>query len=254
MAYAPNREYSWDCGLVYKTAPTTTTRNSAIAAEPVPPVMGRQYHQISPDRIQFTTDPLDNVAKLDSYFNVLLPQQLEDFGTLLPNLTKMNIAQWSNADWTTQQLNAAVENYAIGKMAEFSLQNTDKYAYLFFMELRNIVKQGGTKPIFESMKRIIPCYKYAYVVPAVIDIPGCTATGFADGNNNFALLIINKTSTAHTILPQSITIPGKTIVGSFERNTGWAGTWAGLLRNEIVTESDILIRKNSVSLVTFTVN
>lgn len=244
---------SWDCGLMYRNNAATINRNIALSTEAAPPTIGRQYMQISPDICVF--DPSDqnyNVRLLNNYFNVLLPQYTADFFTTFPNLTTINIAQWHNEDYgTSDKLTDATSNFAIGMMALFILANTSSYIYLIWMQHSNLVK-GGVKPEFTAIKRIVPAFRFLNVMPVAIPISGCRALGFNDGANSFGLLIVNQRSVESTILVSDVVIPSKTVSGNFARDTGYADTWASTQQNKIVSEANITIRKNSVSMITFT--
>lgn len=253
QAHIPLIPLSWDTGLIYRNNADTISRNTALSTEAAPPDIGRQYHQVSPDRI--TVDPVDqdyNLILLNNYFNNMLPADRALFFATLPNLTQQSIAQWQNNDAYTTQLSVPLNNWAIGRMAEYILSNTEFFAYLIFMQHSSLVAKTPPKPPFTSVKRIVPAFKFQWTMPVSIPITGCTGVAFWDGANGFALLINNQTSVETIILAADIVIPTKIVAGNFIRDSGFADTWTSTQQNEIVSEPNITVRKYSVNMITFT--
>ncbi len=244
---------SWDCGLMYKTNGATIARNNAIAPLSSPPSRGRQYEQLQDLNTYSATDQIYNLNLLNNYFGNLLPTYLAQFYSTLPNLTKEIILQWQNADFDDPiKLPDALDNFAIGKMVEFTLANTESFEYLFWMQASNLF-HGTLKREFTSLVRVVPCFKFTYTMSVAIPLDGCTAQGFSDGANSFCILINNQSGNSHTILSTDISIPTKTVSGNFTRNTGYATSWNGaMINDDAISEADITVRPYSVSVVTFT--
>lgn len=246
--YAPEMNFSYNGGDIWRIAPRTFLRNIAIRDQP-DSFDVQQYNHLSPDRVVFTNNQNDNALLIDGFFNFMLPKDLADFKSFFPG-RKQNIIQWHNEDYPIFKLSDALNNYAVGKRVEFVLNNTDNYSYLFWMEMKNLFQGQYTNRRYDHLKRVVPLFEYHYVIPVTIDIPGVTVTGFSTGNE-FALLIINNTSTKHTITKSNIDIGGNTIVGNFSRDCGWAQSWNSALQQEITEQRNIIVRKNCVEVITF---
>lgn len=240
-----------DDALVYRTNATSLNWNTQLAPVTGTPI-GRQYIQLS-DQISFTTDMASNLVKYNSYRNTTFFTDLTNFLSRLPNQTKKAITQWHTEDTGASFVSdKPLGNYIIGDTIRLILSNTNHFEYLIWMTLGNLIKNGVPEPEYNSIKRFVPAFKFANVMPVTIPFAGCDALGFSNGANSFGLLIVNQRSVEHTILASDIGITGKTVSGNFTRDSGFAATWDAAQQNEVVSEAAITVKKNSANWITFT--
>lgn len=256
MGHVPAIKASWDTAPIWKSNPSGVSYQRNLALKPLTDTdWGRQYEQISPDAIVF--DPVDqdyNLTLLNNYFNVTLPGYMTSYFGMLTNITKEVILQWHNNDTGQTQLGDALDNWAIGEMARFTLQNTEKFAYLFWMTMGNLIS-GGTPTAqreYDSIKRIVPAFKFSHTMPVTMPFDGCAAQAFWNGTSGYGLLITNQKSFEHTVVAGDISIPLKVVSSDFTKDSGYADSWTSAVQNEVVVSPSILIRKNSINMVTFT--
>lgn len=253
IAHIPLIKTSWDTPRIYSNSGPSLSRIAALTGL-TDTDHGRQYEQISPDRVVFTADQAANLALLNTYFDTLLPQDLIDFFRELPNLTKQVISQWHNEDAGGNFMSdKPLGNYAIGKMAEFTLKNTDKFKYLFWMTTGNLISGGLTaEPEYDSIKRIAPGFKlFSQVMPVTLP-SGLSGVGLWDGANSWGLLVNNQFATEHNVLQVDVTIAGEVINSDFARDSGFATSWDDAQQNEVVVETNLTLRAYGDNMITFT--
>src|SRR6185295_6245323 len=173
MNYDPAMQFSWDTAPIYRTTTASVNRNQALK-DLNDTDWGRQYEQISPDRCIFSpTDSAHNLMLVNYYYDTQLPGDLVAFFALFTHITKQTINQFHNNDTGTTELSHPLRNYSIGRMAIFTLANTDKFANVLYMQLSELVR--GVHPEFDSMKRIAKCFYFTYTMPVTIPYAGCLA-------------------------------------------------------------------------------
>lgn len=254
LGYDPALFYSWDCGLMSRYPNEKhVERNKEIAKQSTPPITGRQYAQLA-DSVKFTTDQTANLKLVIDYFDAIFPGYQKMFKDNLPNLKSQNILQWFNENFPNKLMsNKPVGNYAIGKMIETILKNTEFYSYLHWMSLGNLLtKDLKLEPEGESIRRMSPAFKMRYVVPLDIKLDGVSGVGFGDGVDSHSMILNNQKSTEHTVKANEIKIFGKNISGLFIRNTGSARDLNSTTTNEEnIADIQFPIKSLSTNYITF---
>lgn len=256
MAKYPKVLFSWNCGLLTKNDQPSQAINALIAKQ-IGTDRGRQYSHLS-DGATFTINQQTNLTAIQNYFNVFLPNIQTQFNAAMTNpdthiqtVKKQVILQW-NEYVNAEMLSPAVLNLAIGEMSRFTLTNTENYSGLMRQSITNLIVRSATTPSYISLKRTVPLYKYKYTIPLTLTgLTGCTAQGFSDGASAFSLLINNSTSSQFTLKPSDISIKGKSILGNFNRDTGWATDLNAQIQNEIISEAILTIKPYSCNVVSF---
>lgn len=258
IAHTPGIPWIWDAGLIQKEETArnlpndSLARNLAIAAIPGAKRI-RQYLQLSPEpgSCVFGTDQADNFRQIRNFYDVTFPDRQNKLVTRFPGCT-IDETQWHDEDTGTKHLSIPLANYSKGEMVRSILSNTEIYSTLIWMAENNLITRTNTaEPEYTSIKRLVPAFKYKYVMPVTITLTGCRAVGFSDGVDSYAVLITNESSTEQTVSQSDIKIFGKTVPNSFKRDSGYADSWTAIQQNEIVNEPSIKIRKNSTNFITF---
>lgn len=239
-----------DSAPIYSTSPTKVNRNLALAPLTYT-TLGRQYEQLAPDRMVFSaTDQDYNLSLINNYFKTTLPNDLTKFFATLPNVTQIVVEQWHNVDTGKQKPSDAISNFAIAEMARFTLANTEKFKYLFWMRFAEIVH--GTHIEFDALKLVSPAFRFAFTCPVTTPYSGVNAQAFTDGANSFGILFTNQSMTTYSIAKTAVMITGKTVSGSFTRSSVYATDFYSTPQTETTSEASITIKPCSSTWVTFT--
>lgn len=251
----PNQQVAFSLfpGFTYRLGQIVKDRLRFIAdpANLVATDIAMDYHQLD-DRVTLTEDQASNIPLIDQYCDTILPQDFIDFYHWLPNMKTKLVGQWWNFDpnnKTRPQLSPAAANYALTRVASFVLNNTDKYSYLFYMELASLFRNEAE---FQSMKRIINCFKNDFVIPVTTDLEGVKIVGFSTGEHDLSMLITNNSPNTYKQKRQDI-FAGNRIIGDFpfSRSSGYAETWDSEVVNDSTNERAVNIPKHSASVIKF---
>lgn len=252
IAAYPSIKCSWDVPNTWNTAAIKVARMDAIRPRNETDYM-RQYHQISPDSVQWILDDhVGNLAKINYYINTLLPGYIDRIfvtaATKFPNIAKLEIDQWHDSDTGTTELSYALRNICESEYARVILSNTNRFSATYWMQHQELMQNDIE---FTTLKRISPAFRFAFTFPISAPYSGLSAQGFSDGANSFGALMTNQSGTDITIPANVISIPGKTITGLISHDRGWATSLGDNVRNEIGTDSVFTIKKYGNAMFTF---
>lgn len=238
-----------DGSLVYTSNAAAVARRQDVQLIDGACVDCRQYIHIHPDIVHFTGNMTSNFALLETYFGTTLPGFLTDFVAFYPKMEHEAIIQFHVEDLAQTQYVSPypLGNWAIGKVAEFILTNTDKFSYVAWMQFLNLIDDDyDPEAEFYSYQRVIPLFDFSRMCPYDFKIDGVTGLRVSKSDGSRALLINNSTSSSYVISHNSIF----GAIGNFTRSTGWGESWGGEnLYDDGVIETDILVRPYSSSVV-----
>jgi len=261
-----------DAGLIYRESRNTQERIDACAQiNPLIQPSERQYTQLAPDRMVFTSDMNHNHDLMKTYFDVTLPFEWLDptnpdsCVSRMPSKAIVDL-QWHWQDFVKQSSNTdyvtgtPLSAWGVGKMATFVLSNTNQINYLCWMSNNNLYSNPTTpNPNWYDLKRIAQLFKYKYSLPITITgLTGLSGRAFRnekndDGTTDYALLITNESATGYTLTTNQIAlIGGGKIQGSITIDSGHGDrSWGGTTINEIYDYQDFLIKGFSCNVFKF---
>lgn len=255
--------FSLDDGLMSKDDAFTHTRNTKLSAlTNIPIILARQYWQGNDQMKLVAGDTPGNLIKVNTYWNTIIPSYQIKFrgdSTTTPPITgyfpnaKQVILQTEIEDSVGAIISGKpLGNLWLGLEREYMAKNTKNIAGAWWMKTANLFPHGVPAPEYASIKRLAACQNYAYTMPVDIDLPDCSAVGFSDGQNSYAVLINNQSSVEHSFALTDIKIHHKSILGNIITDSGSAVTWDSPQINQVETLQTLPVHSNSVTVAKFT--
>lgn len=250
-----------DAGLIYRNSGKSADRTAACG-KLTTAQSERQYTQLAPDRMRFTSIMQSNLTLLKTYFDTTLlndwfgASPIYSCASQMPNL-KISDIQWHWEDSVPGQsyfiTGKPLGNWAAGQMTKIALKNTDRVNYLCWMSNSNLYNNTVANLHWNDLKRIAPLFRFKNSLPVTTTLSGVDGWCVADGNGNYALMLTNETATEYNLAINDIqVVGGGKVQGTVKRDSGSAETWDVPTLNEVIMgESGFKIKKHSTSVFYF---